>query len=118
MSSNTSMMGYDYQAMVFWKYANQMLREESEIEAIGYEYKDIKSFDDVVIMYKAGKKFRDGFVDRDYIQVKYHMAQTDYITLDALLNPKFVGARKYTFMDKVVFAYKKKKEKFIFDENS
>lgn len=112
MSSSTSMMGYDYQAMVFWKYANQMLRRESEIEAIGYEYQDIKSFDDIVIMYKVGKKFRKDFVERDYIQVKYHMAQTDYITLDALLNPGFVGARKYSFMDKVVLAYKQKKEKF------
>ena len=29
--------GDDYQAMVFWKYANNMLRSDSDIESIGYE---------------------------------------------------------------------------------
>lgn len=112
MSSSASMIGHGYQAMVFWKYANQMLREGSEIEAIGYEYKDIKSFDDIVVMYKGEKSFKDCFIERDYIQVKYHIAQTHYITLDDLMDPRFVNASKYSFMDKVVLAYREKTEDF------
>lgn len=112
MSSSASMMGHDYQAMVFWKYANQMLRSNSEIEAIGYEYKDIKSFDDIVVMYRVEKGFRNCFVERDYIQVKYHVDQSHYITLDDLLDPEFVNSPRYSFLDKVVAAYKKSPDKF------
>ena len=78
--------GDDYQAMVFWKYANNMLRSDSDVESIGYEYDEVKSFDDVVVIYKRPQSFRTSVVEKDYIQVKYHVTQSKLITIDAFTN--------------------------------
>lgn len=102
-----SMLGRDYQAMVFWKYANKMLCKESEIEWIGYEYKEVESFDDVVVKYNKSQIHREGKIDTDYIQVKYHVDQREVITLDSLFSPGLIGATRYSFMDKVLKEYKK-----------
>lgn len=104
--------GDDYQAMVFWKYANNMLRSDSDIESIGYEYDEIKSFDDVVVIYKRPQSFRTSVVERDYIQVKYHVTQSNLITIDALLDPQFVNASTYSFIDKVFVEYNNNPEQF------
>ena len=42
------MKGDDYQALVFWKYAVKMLRDDSEIAKIEFENGEVKSFDDIV----------------------------------------------------------------------
>lgn len=104
--------GDDYQAMVFWKYANNMLRSDSDIESIGYEYDEVKSFDDVVVIYKRPQSFRTGFVERDYIQVKYHVTQSKLITVDSLVEPQFVNAFTQSFFDKVFREYIKNPEQF------
>lgn len=104
------LFGDDYQAMVFWKYANEMLRADSEIESIGYEYDKYKSFDDIIIHYRKPQKFSSNRLEnitKDYIQVKFHMSQSGMITIDKLLDPEFIGAKKYSFMDKVLNAYRK-----------
>lgn len=104
--------GDDYQAMVFWKYANNMLRSDSDVESIGYEYDEVKSFDDVVVIYKRPQSFRTSVVEKDYIQVKYHVTQSKLITIDALVDPQFVNASTYSFIDKVFGEYKKNPEQF------
>ena len=76
--------GDDYQAMVFWKYANNMLRTDSDVESIGYEYDEVKSFDDVVVIYKRPQSFRTSVVEKDYIQVKY--VNNTYMTVYAKNN--------------------------------
>ena len=98
--------GNEYQALVFWKYAAKMLQEDSEIDKVCYEYDEVKSFDDVVICYKKPQCFRDTQIIRDYIQIKFHVAQTKTITWEDLLSPQFVGSTKYSFMDKVVKEYR------------
>ena len=65
--------GDQYQALVFWKYALDLLKKDSDIKNIGYEYDEIKSFDDIVIFYKKEQIFRNTTIDRVYIQVKFHM---------------------------------------------
>jgi len=102
--------GDNYQALVFWKYVNLMLRESSDIGSIGYEDNSVKSFDDVVINYKNKQRFRDGFVSTDYIQVKFHMRQSDFFTFDNLLDPAFINASANSLMDNIV-VYQKKYDK-------
>lgn len=100
-----------YQAMVFWKYAIQMF-SNSDIKEIGYEYGAVKSFDDVVVFYQNEQRFRDTYIDVDYIQVKFHMKQTDEFTMDNLLAPKFINAEKNSFLQNVVNAYRNDKIDF------
>ena len=85
------------QAMVFWKYAIQMFRD-SDIGQIGYEYGKVKSFDDIVICYKKEQRFRDTYIDTDYIQVKFHVKQSDEFTMDNLLDPAFINAKTNSFL--------------------
>lgn len=103
--------GRIYQEMVFWKYAVQMLGN-SDIKKIGYEYDKIKSFDDVVVIYKKGQPFRNDYINTDYIQVKFHMMQSNAITMKNLLDPKFIDASKNSFLQNVVNAYRKNKADF------
>ena len=51
------MKGDDYQALVFWKYAVKMLRDDSEIAKIEFENGEVKSFDDIVIHYIGPQRF-------------------------------------------------------------
>ncbi len=104
-------LGDIYQAMVFWKYAIQTFGN-SDIEKIGYEYGKVKSFDDIVICYKKEQRFRDAYIDTDYIQVKYHVKQSDEITMDNLLDPAFINAKTNSFLQNVVNAYKNEKIDF------
>lgn len=94
-----------YQGMVFWKYANQML-SGSDIKNIGYEYDKVKSFDDIVVTYQNEQRFRDGYIDTDYIQVKFHMKQSNEFTMDNLLDPAFINADTNSFLQNVVNAYR------------
>lgn len=73
--------GNDYQKLVFWNYALQLLTEGSEIECIRYEDDEFKSFDDIVVVYKKPQVFHDGSVSADYFQIKYHERGTKTITL-------------------------------------
>lgn len=100
-----------YQAMVFWKYAVQMLGI-SDIKEIGYEYGEVKSFDDVVIYYSNEQRFRDAYIDADYFQIKFHMKQLEEFTMDNLLDPAFINAKKNSFLQNVVNAYRNEKIDF------
>lgn len=104
--------GDDYQGMVFWKYANEMLDKNSNVLLVRYEDSEIKSFDDIVITYKRKVKFRDDAILKDYIQVKFHMRQTDFFTIDNLLNPSFINAKEKSLMDNIVSAYRQLGEEF------
>ena len=85
---------------------------DSDIEQIGYEYGKVKSFDDIVICYKKEQRFRDTYIDTEYIQVKFHLKQSDEITMDNLLDPAFINAKTNSFLQNVVNAYKNDKIDF------
>lgn len=104
--------GDDYQGMIFWKYINLMLKKDSDIRWIGYEYSALKSFDDIVVDYKNEQRFHEDFVNTDYIQVKFHMRQSDFFTLDNLLDPNFINATTNSLMHNIVAAYKKLGDNF------
>ena len=100
-----------YQAMVFWKYAIQMF-DTSDIREIGYEYGKVKSFDDIVIYYSNEQRFRDTHIDVDYFQIKFHMKQSEEFTIENLLDPAFINAKKNSFLQNVVNAYRNEKIDF------
>lgn len=103
--------GDTYQAMVFWIYALRMLGGP-DIEKLGYEYGEVKSFDDIVVFYKNEQRFRDTYINRDYIQVKFHMMQAGEFTMDSLLESGFINANRDSFLQKVVNAYRNKEIDF------
>lgn len=93
------------------KYAVQMLGI-SNIKEIGYEYGEVKSFDDIVIYYSNEQRFRDTYIDADYFQIKFHMKQSEEFTMDNLLDPAFINAKKNSFLQNVVNAYRNEKIDF------
>ena len=97
--------GDQYQALVFWKYALDLLKKDSDIKNIGYEYDEIKSFDDIVIFYKKEQIFRNTTIDRVYIQVKFHMKQNKEFTIENLLDSSFIDAKSESFLQKAVNTY-------------
>lgn len=104
--------GDQYQAMVFWQYALGLLREDSDIKEIGYEYDEIKSFDDIVLLYNREQNFRDTTINTEYVQVKFHMKQNKEFTMDNLLDPAFIDAKSESFLQKAANAYRKDKKKY------
>lgn len=99
--------GDEYQQLVFLKYALKMLNDDAEISSIDYEDDKVKSFDDVVITHSIPQTFRDSKIKKEFYQIKFHMCDDKLITLDGLLDPAFVSASKYAFLDKAVMAYRK-----------
>lgn len=104
--------GDEYQQLIFWKYALMLLNDEYEIEKVGYEYNEVKSFDDVVLFYSKPQKFRDSTINTEYIQVKFHMKNNGFFTMDNLLDPKFINASKNSLLGNIVNAYRKLGDKF------
>jgi len=99
--------GDKYQALFFWLKACDMLLDNSNISTIGFEDPEIKSFDDVVIKYRQPiKDFRGNSIYKEYYQVKYHVDYRGHITVDKLLDPKFINATKNSFLQKVKEASK------------
>lgn len=94
--------GYNYQARVFWQYVAKMLTLNSNIAKVGFEDTEIKSFDDIVVEYNQPQPDgRGGFYEKDYIQIKFHRNQTGGLTWESLMDPKFVGATTYSFLQKL-----------------
>ena len=100
-------IGDEYQKLVFWQYALKMLLGTNEIDKVAYEFDEIKSFDDVVVYFSNPQKYRKTTISKEYVQVKFHVRNNDRFTFDNLIDPKFINAKKYSLLDKVVMAYKK-----------
>ncbi|MGL5254200.1 MAG: hypothetical protein ACRC9L_04240 [Brevinema sp.] len=104
--------GDEYQQLVFWKYALILLSGNYEIDKIKYEDEAVKSYDDVVIEYAIPQKFRDTTINKEYIQVKFHMRDNNFFSLDNLLDPAFINATKYSLLDNVVSAFRSLGDEF------
>lgn len=95
-------LGDEYQALFFWLKACDMLTDYSNVDTISFEDPEIKSLDDVVIRYKEPIKDLNGqLIHKQYYQVKYHVDYRSNITVDNLMDPKFINASKYSFLQKV-----------------
>lgn len=94
--------GLDYQARIFWLEALRLLGDRSPVRAVGYEIADIKGFDDVVVYYGengAGSDAPD--VLADHFQVKFHVADDDVFTAQALTEPAFIHAESRSLLQRL-----------------
>ena len=95
-------MGFDYQALIFWRHICRLFETRTKVERVGYELDEIKSFDDVVISYHTPvPDGTGGYTSKDYYQIKFHVDQNGSITFEALTNPEFIGATKYSLLQKL-----------------
>jgi hypothetical protein len=95
-------MGFDYQALIFWTHVCRLFESRTKVGRVGYELDEIKSFDDIVVSYHTPvPDGTGGYVSKDYHQVKFHVDQDGSITFEALIDPAFIGATKYSLLQKL-----------------
>lgn len=106
------MQGDDYQARFFWLQICRLFQTHTKVASVGYEVEDARAFDDVVVIYKPSvNDGRGGVVTTDYFQVKYHVSQDDAVTFESLMDPHFIGATRYSFLERLRDAYFKTKQR-------
>lgn len=94
--------GDDFQAYCFWKRVCRMLLPDSDIQKVGFELNGgYTAFDDVAVVYKNGRPWRDGIMEAEYIQVKYSVGYDKAITLETLLDPGFINATSVSLMQRL-----------------
>lgn len=97
--------GIRYQNHIFWLRASEMLHENSNIAAVIYEDDQAKSFDDVVVEYIIPEigdyGLEDIRVTHDFYQVKYHIKNNEQIELLDLIEPTFINATSFSFLQRV-----------------
>jgi hypothetical protein len=94
--------GNDYQARVFWLQACQAMFSDSKIEKVGYEIDDVKSFDDVAVIYKSPiLSERNEPISADYWQVKYHVDASGDLTYQKLTEPGFINAASKSILQRL-----------------
>ena len=106
--------GDDYQARFFWLQICRLFQTHTKVVQVGYELNDFKSIDDVVVIYSpAISDGRGGLTSNDYFQIKFHVTQNGVITCQSLIDPKFIGATSFSFLQNVMNAHGKNKTKKI-----
>lgn len=98
-------MGFDYQALIFWLHVCRLFESRSKIDRVGYELDEVKSFDDVVVAYHTPvADGTGGYSIKDFYQVKFHVDQNGSITFESLIDPSFIGAKTFSFLQKLLRA--------------
>lgn len=96
-SVNARQDGDEYQHLYFWYYAMKMFDSDEGIEKIEYESNEIKYFDDIVVFYKKGHYPKDHLnnpISKEFIQIKYHVRNTNLLNIDNLINKNYINATK------------------------
>lgn len=108
------MLGDFYQYYVLWDKICDMLSINSNIDRIYLEYDEVKSFDDIVVKYKKADNYglKKGIL-KEYYQVKFHKKSSEVFTLEDLLNPKFIGSKSVSYLEKLANAYRQKGDEFL-----
>ena len=87
--------GDEYQHLYFWYYAMKMFDSDEGIEKIEYESNERKYFDDIVVFYKKEsypKDYLNNSISKEFIQIKYHVKNTDSLSIDNLMNEKYLNS--------------------------
>lgn len=96
------MQGDDYQARWFWIHACRLFEDRSKVIRVAYEKENIKSFDDVAVIYGDGMYDEDGNpLSADYYQVKFHVTTAGASTWKVLMNPGFVNASSVSILQRL-----------------
>ncbi|MHB1413986.1 MAG: SAVED domain-containing protein [Chloroflexota bacterium] len=99
----TVALGEDYQFRYFWLHACRLFMPARLVQRVDFEGGGVKSFDDVVVYYNGEK--RDEETGRpltaDHHQVKYHITGAGVLTWDNLMDPRFINAERFSFLQKL-----------------
>ena len=85
--------GDKYQHLYFWYYAMKMFDSNEGIEKLEYESNEREYFDDIVVFYKKGfypKDYLNNSISKKFIQIKYHVRNTDLLSVDNLINKNYI----------------------------
>jgi hypothetical protein len=94
--------GDDYQARIFWLEACRLFSRYSKVARVAYEFKAIKSFDDVAVVYSAPiPDERGGTVTADFYQAKYHVDLKGNLTWEAMIDPATIGATSVSLLERL-----------------
>ncbi len=94
--------GDDYQARIFWLEACRMFSRYSKVARVAYEFKAIKSFDDVAVIYSTPiPDERGGTVSSDFYQSKYHVDLKGNLTWDDMIDPAAIGATSVSLLERL-----------------
>lgn len=87
--------GDEYQALFFWKQLLRLLTNE-DIDTVTFENNEPAFVDDVVVRYKSplADQQTGERIEADFYQCKYHVAQDTVFSLDAILDPEFIGSKE------------------------
>ncbi len=100
--------GNDYQARFFWLQACRLFDSHSKVASVGYELDDVKSFDDVAVIYSTPVHDERGdLIHADYYQIKYHVDQAGSFSWEALMDPSFIGATSVSFLERLYYIQRK-----------
>ena len=94
--------GDDYQARIFWLEACRLFSRFSKVGRVAYEFKGIKSFDDIAVVYSTPiPDERGGTVSADYYQAKYHVDLKGSLTWEALIDPNAISANSVSLLERL-----------------
>jgi hypothetical protein len=94
--------GDDYQARIFWLEACRLFSRYSKVARVAYEFKAIKTFDDVAVVYSVPiPDERGGAVAADFYQAKYHVDMKGNLTWEALIAPEAIGAASISLLERL-----------------
>jgi uncharacterized protein YjbI with pentapeptide repeats len=94
--------GDQYQGRLFWLKACALLRGDDDISTVGFERRDAKSFDDVVVTYGGAKlDERRNLLEADHYQVKFHMRGNGSISWADLMDKNFINAQRFSLLMKL-----------------
>lgn len=88
--------GDEYQQLYFWYYAMKMFDSDEGIEKIEFESDERKYFDDFVVFYKKEsypKNYLNNSISKEFFQIKYHVRNTELLSIDNLINEKYINAK-------------------------
>lgn len=91
------------QARIFWLRVCDLFRGHTQVDRVGFELSDAKSFDDVVVFFR--QPVHDGVGGHctvNFEQVKFHATPAGRVTAQALITPEFIGATSQSLLQKLM----------------
>jgi hypothetical protein len=94
--------GFLYQAYYFWLEAARLFESHSKVSLVGYEINGAKAFDDVHVQYNEPRRCgRGAKIEKDFFQLKFHVDHSGSVGYLDLIDPKFIGAKKVSFLQRL-----------------
>ncbi len=94
--------GDDYQARIFWLEACRLFSRYSKVARVVYEFKGMKAFDDVAVLYSSPiPDERGGQIVADYFQAKFHVDLKGNLTCASLIDPDAIGATSVSLLERL-----------------